>query len=307
MSSIVDFTNFRFRASSGGRLAAGMKVGLSEAQEKSYQHLVAKNEVGGLTTNQVKSLGDLYEKRDATPSLSVGCKNWLKTTHWQEVTGRREIISNWYTEKGLRVEQDSLSTHNKLTKTFKRKNEKHFKNAFFQGTPDEFDKVKVRDIKSNFTLNTFPIHETRIKNDIYFWQLQIYMDLLKLKQAELIYVLENTPTDIVNDVLKSLDWKYKTSNIEGTIYPAAISLVVETVTNHLFTFDALNEFCQQSSNVKREWFDNFIELPAQMRVKVFELDYDPEAIKSLKRQAISARKYLNSLSLETAERLFVTL
>lgn len=305
----VDFKNYRFRAHSGGNLATGMKVGLTAKQEKEYQRLLAKCEIGGLTTNQLGTLYEYGQKRDDKPGLSEGCKNWLKKLHWQELTGRRKIIQTQATEKGIAVEQDSINTYNLLTRRFRRKNERNFKNSFFTGTPDNLDAEIVRDFKSSFTLDTFPAHEKVIKNAIYYWQLQIYMDLTRRKKAELIYVLENTPAKILNDILRGLDWKY--SLLDGNGFyknePEVIALVVETVTNHIFTYEALNDFCHTSSTVRREWFTDFVELPPAIRVKVFELDYDAQAVKKLKKQALEAREYLTDLSLETAERLTLTL
>ncbi len=215
---------------------------------------------------------------------------------------RDRQISNKFTEKGIIVEEKSITLYSEVKNTLFLKNQKYYKNKFIHGTPDNVQK-KVRDMKNSWSLDSFPMYETIIGNKDYEWQLQGYMELTGIKEAELVYALVDTPNKIIVDELRRLDWKQGIYDINGNVKEDRIPLVVETVTNMIYTEHRLDEFCQESMSIEKKWFTDFFEIPKELRIKVFELEYSKESIEALYEQIRLCRERLNSLTEVMASQL----
>jgi len=53
----------------------------------------------------------------------------------------------------------------------------------------------------------------------------------------------------------------------------------------------LKDYCHQSADVEIEWFDSFKRLRDEDRIKIFEVKYDENMIKSMRSQVELAREY----------------
>ena len=94
-----------------------------------------------------------------------------------------------------------------FSNTFFKKNEENFKNDYISGTPDIILKDKIIDIKSSWDIFTFHKAKKDEINKAYDWQLQGYMALTGAKEAELAYVLTDTPEHILDGEKRSLAYK----------------------------------------------------------------------------------------------------
>lgn len=301
----TDFTNYLFRCSSLGKLMTGVKPNLTENQEKTLVGLIEKKDAGKITEKQMITLGDLLEKKHAKPSLSKTTQSYLKELHRNEVFCRSSEITSKFLDKGIQCEERSLTLLCKTEGNWFQKNKERFKNDFITGEPDN-TQGKIRDIKTSWNFSTFPMYETEIPNKDYWWQLQGYMALTGMDEAELIYCLVDTPFKLIDDELRRMDWKFDIMDGNGEIREKSIPLVVEMITNHIFSRDTLREYCETSPNVREEWFMNFNEIPPEMRIKKFEVRKDQKAIESLYGQVEMGREFLNDLSIEIAKNLEVT-
>lgn len=301
----TDFTNYLFRCSSLGKLMTGVKPNLTENQEKTLVGLIEKKDAGKITDKQMITLGDLLEKKHAKPSLSKTTQSYLKELHRNEVFCRSNEITSKFLDKGIQCEERSLSLLCKTEGNWFQKNKERFKNDFITGEPDN-TQGKIRDIKTSWNFSTFPMYETEIPNKDYYWQLQGYMDLTGIDESELIYCLVDTPFKLIDDELRRMDWKFDIMDGNGEIREQSIPLVVEMLTNHIFSRETLREYCETSPNVREEWFINFNEIPPEMRIKKFEVRKDQKAIEILYGQIERGREFLNDLSIEIAKNLEVT-
>jgi len=136
--------------------------------------------------------------------------DWLK----ENIYGYRKELNNKYVSKGLELEDEAIDKAIELLDLpFTLKNEQHFENEYFTGTPDLIINDTVYDIKCSWDCFTFPLFDNEIPTKSYYYQLQIYMHLLGLKKAKLVYVLLNTPENLASweqpkDYSK-LDKKYR--------------------------------------------------------------------------------------------------
>lgn len=305
----TDFKNFLFRAHAVGKLAVGLNTGLTAKQKITLEELKAKQSAGKITAKQTIALGDLLAKETAPTELSKGVKTYLEDLWREEVFNRRNRIENEKLEKGIVVESKSFSLFTRISEEnlLFRKNVKSYKNSFFKGTPDNVQ-LKVRDIKSSWELSTFPMFEDKIKNAVYYWQLQTYMDLTGLNEAQLIFCLVDTPFNLIDDTVNRLAYKHNFADSNGDILEDWRPLVVETVCRMIYTWDGLRSFCDEGRNPKYnipfEWFeDEFKEIPEKARVTIIEVEKDEDGLKAMKKQIVEARKYLNELSAGLAEKL----
>jgi len=266
MKSRTDFTDYNFRCSSLGKLMTGVKPNLTDKQSELLETLISKQRGGNITDKQLITLGQLIEKRDQRPTLSATTKTYLEQLHKEEVFGKREEIRSKYLDKGIQVEEQSITLYSEFTDTLFVKNKERRKNHFITGEPDN-TQAKIRDIKSSWSLSTFPMHDNQLTNMDYWWQLQGYMEIWDLEESELIYCLVDTPEELINDEMRRTGWKAG------------------------FTADIPDDLEAEIRNNM-----TFSDVPAALRVKVFTVQRDRLAMRQLEEQIIRCRTYLNQLS-----------
>lgn len=294
----MDFNNYNFRAHSIGNIMSGLPKQLTPKQEELFQdYTLRKNGEGRvLTDKQLSEWGSLYAKKNEKPKLTDGSKKYLEQLVWEHLTGRSKKLQAKYLDKGIQCEEKSFTLHSEVTNTLFIKNKERKANKYFSGECDNSQNGIIRDIKSSWEYNTFPLRENDIPSSIYEWQLDVYMDLWGLKKSELVYCLVDTPFRLIEDELKRFDWKYNIFDNEGNARNESIDLIVEIVSNHLYTEKSLEEFCQQSNSVNIEWFKGvFKEIPKEIRIKIFKHNYSEKRNNQLKIMVKLARDYMNLL------------
>ena len=292
----IDFSDYKFRSHASGKIMVGCKLPLTEKQEELLTGLQEKQETGRITEKQMVTLGQLLEKKHAKPELSKSVQSYLKELHREEVFGIRKDITSKYLDKGIQAEEKSLSLLCNVTGNWYQKNKERFTNDFVTGEPDN-TQGKIRDIKSSWSFATFPMYDTEIPNKDYYWQLQCYMALTGMEEAELIYCLVDTPFKIVEDELRRLDWKFDTTDGNGNIRKGCIDLVVETISNHIFSAEGLKLFCAHLPTIEEKWFTEFNPIPDPMRVKIFDVERNDEDIDTLYNQIELCREFMNDITI----------
>lgn len=206
----------------------------------------------------------MVNPRTKGETLSQTTKNYLQEIFNEEVFGKRNDIYSQFLDKGIQCEEESIHLYERVKSTLVIKNEERKWNDWIIGTPDSVGSV-VRDFKSSWSLNTFPMFETEIPNKDYYWQLQGYMELWNIPNAELIYCLVDTPDMLIVDEKRRVSWKL-----------GMIELPIEME-------------AEIDNNMR------FQTIPEHLRVKVFEVQQKKEDMELLYSRILEARKYLNSL------------
>lgn len=293
----MNFNNYLFRAHSIGNIMTGIPKPLTERQSQTFKDLEDRHEkhIGkALTEKQLLTFLQLKEKKNAKCKLSDGAKTFLDKLIWQELTGRSNKINSKYLDKGLMTEEKSITLLSEVEGKLFIKNKERKTNEFFQGECDNAQK-KIRDVKSSFEFETFPIAKKEIESKLYVWQLEVYMDLWEMNESELIYCLNDTPFKLIDDELRRLDWKSNIFDLTGNIREESIDLVVETIMNHIYTFQGLEDYCDFNDNIQIKWFeDKFKEIPVELRIKKYKLTQDKLRNSQLKEMVSLARDYMNS-------------
>jgi hypothetical protein len=198
--------------------------------------------------------------------LSETAKTYIQDLFKEKELGISREFWSRYTDKGLQMEDEAIEFASQvLGWDFVVKNEQGYENDWITGTPDVITKYLLADIKCSWDGNTFPLFDTELKNKDYFWQLQGYMWLTGLDQAELVYCLMDTPHAIVEDEVRRAHWK--------------AGLIDEDLD--------LREAVQSQHT-----FDH---LPNNLRIKRFIVERNEDAIENIKEKVELARDYYEQL------------
>lgn len=147
------------------------------------------------------SIGKLMTepKTKAEGPLSVGAKTYIRELAAQEIFGVDFEISSKPIEKGLLVENESIALLNRVRGLSLAKNTVRKSNDFITGEADLFDasRNKGHDLKSSWSIATFPISEADCIDKLYEWQMRGYMALWNADEWEVNYALVDTPDHLV--------------------------------------------------------------------------------------------------------------
>lgn len=292
-----DFSDHRFRPSQMGKIMTGVdKMGLTEKQEETYAAYLLrfKGEGRPLTENQMYTFHDLGIKKTEKPKLAQTAESELKKIHNGLVMNRRKNIQTIMMEKGTIAEEKSITLDSNVAGALRFKNKERKQNDWFNGEADNVQGM-IRDYKSSWDFETFPIHKESAEKD-YQYQGNCYMDLWELDECEIIHCLVDTPPSIVQKDLHGKHYKYDLFDGNGDIREDKIDLVVELVSNHIYSEKGLIEYCNYDLNIEIDWFKDFVPIPEEIRRKVFHFKRDDILIESMKKQIVLAREYLSKLS-----------
>jgi hypothetical protein len=173
--------------------------------------------------------------RVKTELLSETTKSYVKEYLISEIYGIKKQINNKFLNKGIWLEDEAIDKAIEwLDIPFALKNEKFFEDDFFCGTPDLILDDEVLDIKCSWDAFTFPLFDNEIPTKDYFYQLQVYMHLTGKRNARLVYVLLNTPDELVYEEKHSydnMDKKYRIKTYDIEYSEEVIADLQERVTN----------------------------------------------------------------------------
>ena len=265
-----------------------LKESLSQNQQIEFDKWEAKMKLPLLSETKKEEMERLIIKRDSPPELSkttqTHCKNVMKS----ELFGRRKEIKGAQLEKGTKAEEDSITLFCEVKDCLQFKNEKHFSNGIIKGTPDLVLPEEVPDIKSSWSLDTYPM----IKDDPgdYHLQVKSYCILTNKPYGSIAYCLVDAPPEMVDDALRSLVWQHKATSIDSV----PIEAKVKCVTNMIFTEKGMTDYLAWNLNMESSWFGDFIAIPDYLRLREFNVDILDEDFKNITRQVKLAREYMNS-------------
>jgi hypothetical protein len=139
----------------------------------------------------------MTEPKSKSEILSAGAKTELGLIAKELVYGFSRSFSSKYTEKGTLVEPDALALYNSVFFTNHVKNTERRTNDWITGECDIYTGSKVIDLKSSWSLPTFPATAAEGKDTAYEWQIRAYLWLWDCQQGEVAYCLVDTPADLV--------------------------------------------------------------------------------------------------------------
>lgn len=147
---------------------------------------------------RASSLGKIMtDPKSKDEKLSVGAKTFLEELAKEFVYGYHKVVTGKEMEKGTLVEDESIELYNSVFFTNYRKNTERKENDWLTGECDIFTGSRIIDIKSSWSLATFPATSTAGIDKDYEWQGRAYMMLWDVDDFENAYCLVNTPDDLI--------------------------------------------------------------------------------------------------------------
>lgn len=147
---------------------------------------------------RASSLGLIMtEPKLKTEVLSVGAKTYIKTLAREFVYNFEEDISSKYMDKGIIVEDAAIALYNRVFFTDYKKNEERKTNDWITGECDIYTGKKIIDIKSSWSLATFPVLSEDGIDKQYEWQGRAYMMLWNCDYFENAYCMVSTPEELL--------------------------------------------------------------------------------------------------------------
>ena len=190
------------------------------------------------------------------------CETWLK----EQLYNSRKTFQTKHTQKGNEVEDGSIDfVADYLGLGMVLKNEEYFENEFANGTPDVILPDTIIDVKNSWDCFTFPIFDSNIPTNDYYYQLQVYMWLTGKRKAKLIYTLMDTPEHLIER--EAYYWCKNNG------------------------FDELDLDIYEKFQ-KRLTYD---ETDDKLKIKVFDIAYDEAVIEAIKARVIECRTYIKEL------------
>ncbi len=204
--------------------------------------------------------------------LSKTAKTELKKIYIKEKYGREKDITTKQMQKGIEVEEESITLLSRVQKKMLYKNEERLSNDFITGLPDVFEGKSIReadsitDIKSSYDLNSFLNNVGEPLDRDYYYQLQGYMALSGAKIAYIAYCLVDTPAHIIeSEKLRLL----RSMNVISEESP---------------------EFIAEAMKLEKNM--TFGDIPKEERVLVFTVHRDDDVIQKAYEKVAKARLYL---------------
>ena len=123
--------------------------------------------------------------------LSVGAKTYVRQLAAEEIFGVDFVVTSKQMEKGVACEQQSIDLFNSVRGLSLVKNAERKTNAWITGEADLFNASAKRghDIKTSWSIATFPICEADCEDKLYEWQMRGYMALWDADEWEVNYCL----------------------------------------------------------------------------------------------------------------------
>lgn len=203
-------------------------------------------------------------------NLSQTALSYLDELFLRHEYGYRDVVKTTEMLKGEICEQDCIALVQQVipSATFRLKNKSMFMNDYLRGIPDVILPDVVEDVKCSWDISTFK--DVKEPASMYYWQAQAYMWLLGLKKFRLIYCLVNTPETLVS--AEKMRYYYRYNCDEGN--SDLIEIYEQIERNH-----------------------NYDHIPAEKRVKCFEIAYNEADIERLKDKILKAREIYKTLTL----------
>lgn len=138
-------------------------------------------------------------KTKAEGILSVGARTYIRELAQQEIFGVEFEFSSRETEKGIEVEPESITLLNRVRGLDLTKNTERRSNGYITGECDLFDAERRRghDVKSPWSLKTFPAWVMDCEDRAYEWQMRGYMILWDACEWSVDYAMIDTPERLI--------------------------------------------------------------------------------------------------------------
>ncbi|MGH1470122.1 MAG: hypothetical protein ACRBCS_02955 [Cellvibrionaceae bacterium] len=172
---------------------------------------------------RASSVGKLMAsaKSKKPEDLSAGAITYCKQLAKEFVYSYQKEINSKYLDKGIICEDQSIELYNDVFFTSHIKNTERKETDYLTGECDINGKDRIIDIKTAWSLDTFPAFKEDVHSSDYEWQGRAYMKLWDKDLFELAYCLVSTPDDLTgyeSDTLHYVEEIPKELRVTSALY-----------------------------------------------------------------------------------------
>ena len=184
--------------------------------------------------------------RSKTDVLSQTAKSYIEQLAKEDFFGYTSPLLNRYLDKGINQELESINLLNSIRFENYEKNTLRLENDFITGECDIITTESIIDIKTTWSLETFPALEEDA--DSYEWQVRGYMYLFNKPKALVVFCMIDTDDDLLSD------WDNREIHKVSHIDPVKRITVVE-----YHREDALDELMEQRLRDASEFYSQYMQ------------------------------------------------
>ncbi len=146
------------------------------------------------------SIGKLMTaSKSKSDPLSQTAKSYIETIANNDFYGiKGEIAPTPAMTKGIDMENESIKLVNSIFFTQYTKNTERMHNEWLTGEADIVTDTSIIDIKTSWSLETFPKISEKAYDPLYEWQVRGYMHLYNKEYAQVIFCMIDTPDYLLN-------------------------------------------------------------------------------------------------------------
>lgn len=143
-----------------------------------------------------KIMGDPKKKGEV---LTDTAKTFIRQMAAEDIFGVDFSVSSREMQKGIQCEDASIALYNAVFGKSLKKNSERRTDEYLTGESDLPDVDEVADIKTAWSIATFPLSEDDVSDTqrkLYEWQVRAYMRLWDKPRGRVVYCLVDTPEDL---------------------------------------------------------------------------------------------------------------
>lgn len=218
---------------------------------------------------------------------SLTCKRELIRIYREIKYDRYYSFTNKYTEKGIRMEDDSITLYSRFRKELFNKNTKRISNDYFTGEPDIIHDKETIDLKTSWSINTFPHSSVDEMADDYIYQGRAYMDLTGAEKHTVAFCLVNAPANLITKEQEKLYYNMNCPTLENKQYLRGL---IDIEKNMIYD---IKQFLSDNPGHDlhcREWE---YDIPIEERVVEFVIHRDRALLDEIYARLTDARQWMN--------------
>lgn len=132
-------------------------------------------------------------------TLSATAKTFIRQMAAEDIFGVDFSVSSREMQKGIQCEDASIALYNAVFGKSLTKNSERRTDEYLTGESDLPDADEVADIKTAWSIATFPLSEDDVSDTqrkLYEWQVRAYMRLWNKPRGRVVYCLVDTPEEL---------------------------------------------------------------------------------------------------------------
>lgn len=201
---------------------------------------------------RASSLGKLMANDRSGKNMGQTAKSYIEQIAKETFFKYRTEINSKYIDKGQQQEHDSIELLNIVRQESYAKHIGRVENKYLTGECDILADDRIIDVKTSWSLETWPELPKKAANSEYEWQVRAYMMLYDRNMAEVIHCMVTTDPDLLsayeNHALHQVDHIPADKRITVVSYERDILLEAEIMERLKMCSEYYDQYMQQLNN-----------------------------------------------------------